>query len=205
MKYKVGDKVKVRKDLKINYNHRDVYSCVSHMLNYRGKILTIGLIDQFGYRVKENGFGWSDYMLENIEILEDVNKFVPGEIVQVKMHKTWYDCKYLTEYNGKYFVLPIHGLETMAMCYEEIRKKPRELNEQNDNELVDLLKDVVEDLLGAYLHSSEYYDKNEFPKEEWNEELKEWCSSNAAKTLRAIHKLDPTYKHEYLKDALKYE
>ncbi len=65
MKYKVGDKVKVRKDLEINYSGRNVYHCVSNMLDYREKILTIESINKFGYLVKENNFGWSDCMFEN--------------------------------------------------------------------------------------------------------------------------------------------
>lgn len=68
-KYKVGDKVKVREDLKVgnaysmeNNNHFEYYA--EYMLKFSGKILTISKIDTYehGYWVEENYHTWTDEM-----------------------------------------------------------------------------------------------------------------------------------------------
>lgn len=74
-RYKVGDKVKVRKDLETNIDYymqsgpetgECYYGCVREMVEVRGEILTISVVDNegWGYSVKENGWNWTDEMLE---------------------------------------------------------------------------------------------------------------------------------------------
>lgn len=65
MKYKVGDKVRVRKDL----NLASVYGkclATSDMLGYRGKVVTIAAVLHDGYRVEEDCETryWTDKMFE---------------------------------------------------------------------------------------------------------------------------------------------
>ena len=67
MKYKVGDKVRVRKDLEVgkNYGH---YNVVEDMEKYKGKEFIINEVSRSYYRLKnENWYCWTDEMLELIE------------------------------------------------------------------------------------------------------------------------------------------
>ncbi|MBR5291689.1 MAG: hypothetical protein IKU32_02105 [Clostridia bacterium] len=65
MKYKVGDKVRVRKDLRVGsaYDH---WLVVDAMMKYRGMTVTIAAVGFNFYRIEGDGAGWSwtDEMLE---------------------------------------------------------------------------------------------------------------------------------------------
>lgn len=68
MKYKVGDKVRVREDLV----KRGLYGgeiAVSDMVNMRRMTVTIGDVGERGYGIEEDPYGytWTDEMLEPVE------------------------------------------------------------------------------------------------------------------------------------------
>lgn len=66
-KFKVGDKVKVRKELVADEYYDGVY-CNGSMAKMGGRVLTIGCTEgDRCYRVKERTFYWSDEMLEPAE------------------------------------------------------------------------------------------------------------------------------------------
>ena len=63
MKYKVGDKVRVRNDLEVGkYYGKDL--AVEEMTFWRGKIVTISALEDDGYRIKEDNWFWTEEMLE---------------------------------------------------------------------------------------------------------------------------------------------
>ena len=67
MKYKVGDKVRVKEDLEVgkNYGH---YNVVEDMGKYKGKEFIINEVSRSYYRFKnENWYFWTDEMLELVE------------------------------------------------------------------------------------------------------------------------------------------
>ena len=67
MKFKVGDKVRVREDLEVgkDYGH---YNVVEDMKKYEGKEFIIDEVRRNYYRLKdENWFCWTDEMLELVE------------------------------------------------------------------------------------------------------------------------------------------
>ena len=67
MKYKVGDKVRIREDLEVgkNYGH---YNVVEDMGKYKGKEFIINEVSRSYYRLKnENWYCWTDEMLEPVE------------------------------------------------------------------------------------------------------------------------------------------
>lgn len=73
MKFKVGDKVRVREDLEVgkDYGNCDV---VEDMKKYKGKEFIINEVRRHCYRLKnENWYYWTDEMLEPIEEVEKNN------------------------------------------------------------------------------------------------------------------------------------
>ena len=76
MKYKVGDKVRVRSDLVVDKEY-GVVIFVCDMEHLKGKQVTIKKVGGKYYRIKEDDgvYGWSD------EMLEPVGTFNVGDVV----------------------------------------------------------------------------------------------------------------------------
>ena len=77
MKFKVGDKVRVRNDLvedKDYYmaNRSESNTVVDIMLSLRGKVVTIKSVSP-QYRIEECGFYWTDEMFEPFETCVEPN------------------------------------------------------------------------------------------------------------------------------------
>ena len=66
MKYKVGDKVKVRSDLKVGKDYGE-HDFVHDMFKFVGKIVTIESVWKQGYRIEEDTYWWTEEMLEPVE------------------------------------------------------------------------------------------------------------------------------------------
>lgn len=66
MKYKVGDKVKVRSDLRVGKSYGE-HAFVHDMFKLSGKIATIESVWKQGYRIEEDTYWWTDEMLEPVE------------------------------------------------------------------------------------------------------------------------------------------
>lgn len=66
MKYKVGDKVRVRSDLKVGKSYGE-HAFVHDMFKFVGKIVTIESVWKQGYRIEEDTYWWTDEMLEPVE------------------------------------------------------------------------------------------------------------------------------------------
>lgn len=82
MKYKTGDKVRVRKDLE-EYKRYGCNTFVSDMKSFLGKKLTITRIDCHDYKVKENEWSWTDEMFEDyLEMNIDDLQF--GDILSLR-------------------------------------------------------------------------------------------------------------------------
>ena len=67
MKFKVGDKVRVRENLEVGKDYGD-YNVVEDMKKYEGKEFIIDEVMKHYYRLKdENWYSWTDEMLEPVE------------------------------------------------------------------------------------------------------------------------------------------
>lgn len=81
--FKVGDKVRVRKDLVVGemYGRQSFANCMRPML---GKIVTIRTnTGMCGYTLEESAWFWSDEMLEKIEEKKHTMKFKIGDKVKI--------------------------------------------------------------------------------------------------------------------------
>lgn len=65
MKYKVGDKVKVRSDLEKHKGYGGWYTSEG-MVKIRGEIVTIRGVKSSSYELEENDFRWTDEMFEGL-------------------------------------------------------------------------------------------------------------------------------------------
>lgn len=91
MKYKVGDKVRVRKDL-VGDSQYGTEKFMSDMKKYSGKIMTVDIITSTGkYNLKEDAdcWNWTDEMLEEVDEMGNVKIkiAVDGNKVIAKMGK----------------------------------------------------------------------------------------------------------------------
>lgn len=68
MKYKVGDKVRVRKDLVVGKRY-GCYPAVSKMVEKSGKIATIRTVHSDFYEIYKDVYSWTDEMIEPVEEL----------------------------------------------------------------------------------------------------------------------------------------
>lgn len=109
MKYKVGDKVKI-KSLNWYNDNRDYYGNVEcgfyyfieEMTKYCGEILTIGKIHNNKYVLQEDeNFAWTDDMFDsNIENPDDVESKTSSEqMVSLKMICEYLDKELYTSYD----------------------------------------------------------------------------------------------------------
>ena len=83
MKYKVGDKVKVKEDLEIGKTYGGL-TFSFQMREYRGQIVTIKTADDDSYQIEEDELNW--YWTE--EMLEDVEeeKMIIGQVIDNLMN-----------------------------------------------------------------------------------------------------------------------
>lgn len=68
MKYKVGDRVRIREDLVMGGSYGDSIA-VDDMIDMGGSVVTIEDVDKSGYGIKEDpeGYTWTDEMFEPVE------------------------------------------------------------------------------------------------------------------------------------------
>ena len=88
-KFKIGDKVKVRKDLALGdkYYMEDVdeyETVVSEMLSLKGQIVTIKDVYPDGYLILEDEWYWSDEMFEPCKINFTKSDLQNGMVVEYK-------------------------------------------------------------------------------------------------------------------------
>ena len=109
MKYKVGDKVKIKSldwyNANRDYNGNvecGFYYFIEEMSKYCGKILTIGEVYRNGYELQEGeNFIWTDEMFDSIiENTDDVESKTSSEqMVSLKMICEYLDKELYTSYD----------------------------------------------------------------------------------------------------------
>jgi hypothetical protein len=112
MKYKVGDKVRIRKDLVMGGNYGDSVA-VDDMVDMGGNVVTIERVGNLGYYIEEDpdGYCWTDEMFEGLveeELTAEEAIKIQAEMCRSVMckdctiNKFGYDTRYgCCEYRSK--------------------------------------------------------------------------------------------------------
>ena len=76
MKFKVGDKVRVREDLTLFKSYDGGWMFVEKMAQFRGEVVTISGVRASGYHIEEDGgtCGWGEDMFEPDIVKGDTKK-----------------------------------------------------------------------------------------------------------------------------------
>lgn len=108
--FKVGDKVKVRRDLIIGKFYGNV-RCNNSMERMVGKVFTIRNVDEQYYKVTENEWNWSDGMLEPVE--KTLDNLCVGDFVGLENIKR----KVLAVVDGCYLLSDIDNYASVGCWY----------------------------------------------------------------------------------------
>lgn len=122
-KFKVGDKVKVRKNLIEGRQYGCIY-CNTDMaaLGLSGKTFTISVVDINAYQLEGYNFWWTNEMLEPVSIKKTLKNMEKGDVV---VNKPDYDYPrtVLLAIDGCYLLSAV-SKPTVASCWrtaEELR------------------------------------------------------------------------------------
>lgn len=91
MRYKVGDKVRVRSDLKAG-KYYGFLTFVDEMKQFEGKVLTIYKVLDYSYILEGNCFRWTDEMLEQVKDKISAEEAIKLFAAMCDEHDTCYDC-----------------------------------------------------------------------------------------------------------------
>ena len=89
MKFKVGEKVKIKKNLKEGYDFK--YYVADEMEKFKGKTVTIYSVNSEAYRIEEDNMSWdwTEDMFEGLAIItkEELFKMPLGTIIKTDKEK----------------------------------------------------------------------------------------------------------------------
>ncbi len=181
MKYKVGDKVRIRKDLVMGGNYGDSVA-VDDMVDMGGNVVTIERVGNLGYYIEEDpdGYCWTDEMFEGLveeELTAEEAIKIQAEMCRSVMckdctiNKFGYDTRYgCCEYRSKN---PDKVLKILKQWKKDHEKKEIEV------ELAYVVR-VIEDL--GYTKKCVYEeDVTEVKDEAMKRVLKEYCKEHEGK------------------------
>lgn len=178
MKYKVGDKVRVRSDLKACEQY-GANIATNSMERLAGKIVTISRVGYAHYLVEGMNYNWTDEMLEPVEEMsaEELVKII-GNICEV--HNECEKCPLLEVRGEEYCMIGIgknadKTLKTAEQWKADHEKKPIE------TEFIWYLL-VVEEKTHIVKYGKPLKIERERTTDEQKEELlREWCSEHDGK------------------------
>lgn len=134
MKYKVGDKVRVRSDLKNDVSYGSQCT-VEEMMDYKGNVVTISEVGQTCYQIEgdEEGWSWTDEMFEGLvedeltaeEAIKVLADMCAGKCKVCELGKRVKESKYsfCSDYRREH---PDEVVEILKQFKKDHEKKPIE-------------------------------------------------------------------------------
>lgn len=181
MKYKVGDKVRVRRDLEENKAYGG-WGALEDMAKMRGEIVTIRRVRRSAYELEEKGLMWTDEMFEGL--VEDELTAEEAIILRSEMcaNTSCCGCKLSGHNNGtgtscnefskKY---PERVIEILKQQKKEHEKKPIEMESVG---IVRVIEDTGDIKKCVY---EEELTERENPVDAKKRVLKEYCQKHDGK------------------------
>ena len=179
MKYKVGDKVRVRSDLKTSVLYGSLYA-IAEMI--KKKIVTITYVYDGCYKVVEDDYAWTDEMFEGL--VED--ELTAEEAIMLRsemcVNTSCFDCKLSRHNNGtgtpcnefskKY---PGRVIEILKQQKKEHEKKPIEMESVGIVRVIESTGDIKKCVY------EEELTERENPMDAKERVLKEYCQKHDGK------------------------
>ena len=152
MKFKVGDKVRIRKDLKSRERYNEI-SFTVEMEEYRGKVAKITKIIFNNYKldIDDEEWFWSDNMLEHVPNLEngdiitrrDLEKgIITGDRIRILDNGiSWIDISNYTEElkfrytdNEKFDIIKVERPIEYKTVFERVEEDKKEILDETERE-----------------------------------------------------------------------
>lgn len=181
MKYKIGDKVRVRSDLVENKTYGG-WGALEDMVKMRGEIVTIRRVRSSAYELEEKGLMWTDDMFEGL--VEDELTAEEAIILRSEMcaNTSCCDCKLSGRNNGmgiscnefskKY---PKRVIEILKQRKKEHEKKPIKMESVGIVRVIESTGDIKKCVYEEELA------ERENPMNAKERVLKEYCQKHAGK------------------------
>lgn len=149
MKFKVGDKVRIRTDLKINKKYGNQYF-VNNMNQHKGKIAIIEQVLNNYYSINLDHYHWTDEMLEQLNVDLTISQ-LQSEIDKLSN-------KVREEYSHV-----ISNRDKVNYLKEQL-KQLKEENKKEQNKLIldDVEKEYLLNIIKPFRDKVEYISKNRF-------------------------------------------
>ena len=186
MKYKVGDKVRVRRDLEGNKEYGGWYTSEG-MVKMRGEIVTIRGVGSSAYELEENDLMWTDGMLEGL--VED--ELTVEEVIRLRdemcANTLCSECRSSKRNNGE-------GID----CYDFSQKYPERVVEilkqwKKDHEKKEVETEraiMVRVLVGNDCNGKCVHEEEVPSGETWDQAqarvLKEYCENHEGEYISTI-------------------
>lgn len=174
MKYKVGDKVRVRRDLEENKAYGG-WGALEDMAKMRGEIVTIRRVRRSAYELEEKGLMWTDEMFEGLadeELTAEEAIRLRGEICDGR------DCSCckLSAYNNGMGIICDELEAKHPERAIEILKQYKKEHEKKEIEVVQKLYCLVIDEKRTVVHEEEIDNHDSC-----EEVLKRYCEEHDGK------------------------
>lgn len=191
MKYKVGDKVRIRRDLNENMGD-DKYGVTEEMANKAGSVVTILSVYDDSYGIVESGWYWTDEMLEGL-VVEDELTAEEAIILRAEMCKNTLcsECRFGKRNNGERIECcdfsqkyPERVVEILKQWKKEHKKK------EVETEIVDLIRIMKEEGVSTTcIYAYEIDAKEENVDEKMDELVKQHYEENGGKIYAKFERL----------------
>ena len=185
MKYKVGDRVRVRSDLEIGAPYGD-WLFSSGMNDYKGKVVTISVTYQNKYRVREDKerWAWTDEMFEGL--VED--ELTAEEAIRIQAEMCSVPCRKcpISKKIGAYECITFRAEHPDKVL--EILKQLKKEHEKKDVETERAI--MVRVLVGNDCNGKCVHEEEVPSGETWDQAqarvLKEYCENHEGKYISTI-------------------